>query len=107
MPTFAMLTTLSASGGQTLHQNPERLTDVDEEVGVMGCRIVAQYALLGRFDFLTIIEAPDAETMAHLSVDLSSRGTAHFETLQAIPLDAFIGKLKAHEQLGRGDVETN
>jgi uncharacterized protein with GYD domain len=105
MPTFVMLTNLTAGGGQTLHQYPERLKYVDEEIGVMGCRVVAQYALLGRFDFLTIVEAPDAETMAHLSVDLGSRGTAHFETLAAIPLEPFIAKLKAHEQLGRGEVE--
>jgi uncharacterized protein with GYD domain len=105
MPTFAMLTTLSPAGGQTLHQHPDRLKRVDQETEVMGCRVVAQYALLGRFDFLTIIEAPDAETMAHLSVDLSSRGTAHFETMQALPLEPFIEKLKSHEQLGRGEVQ--
>ncbi len=106
MPTFVMLTTLSSNGGRSLHQDPDRAAEVDEEVKVMGCRVVGQYALLGRFDFLTIIEAPDAETMAHLSVDLASRGTAHFETMPAIPLEAFIDKLKAHEQLGRGPVRT-
>jgi uncharacterized protein with GYD domain len=106
MPTFAMLTTLSPDGGRTLHTHPDRLTAVDEEIKVMGCRVIAQYALLGRFDFLTLIEAPDAETMAHLSVDLASRGTARFETLEAIPLDSFIEKLKGHEQLGRGEVVT-
>jgi uncharacterized protein with GYD domain len=101
-----MLSTLSNEGGRTLHQHPDRIRDVDEEIKVMGCRIVAQYALLGRYDFISIIEAPDAETIAHLSVDLTSRGTARFETLQALPLEPFIEKLKGHEQLGRGPVDT-
>jgi uncharacterized protein with GYD domain len=102
---FVMLTTLSPEGGRTLHMHPDRVRLVDDEVTVMGCRVVTQYALLGRFDFLTIIEAPDAETVAHLSLDLASRGTAHFETMEAIPLDAFIDKLKSHEQLGKGPVD--
>jgi uncharacterized protein with GYD domain len=100
MPTSAMFTTLSPDGGHTLHMHPDRLRAVDDELTVMGCRVIAQYALLGRYDFLTLIEAPDAETVAHLSVDLASRGTAHFETMQAIPLDSFIEKLKDTSSLG-------
>ena len=100
-----MLSKLSTSGGQTLHTHPDRLLDVDGEVEVMRCKVVAQYALLGQYDFLTIIEAPDAETAAHLSVDLASRGTVQIETLAAIPLQRFVNKLKGEEQLGRGEVE--
>jgi uncharacterized protein with GYD domain len=105
MDTFVMLSKLSTSGGQTLHTHPDRLLDVDAEVEVMRCKVVAQYALLGQYDFLTIIEAPDAETAAHLSVDLASRGTVRIETLAAIPLQRFVNKLKGDEQLGRGEVE--
>ncbi len=107
MPTFVMLSNLDTAGGQTLHTHPDRLTGVDEEIAVMGCKVIAQYALLGQYDFLTIIDAPDAETAAHLSVDLASRGTVHIQTLPAIPLDTFIAKLKSHEQLGRGEVESS
>jgi uncharacterized protein with GYD domain len=107
MPTFVMLSNLSTIGGQSLHTHPDRLTAVDEEIKVMGCRVIAQYALLGRYDFLTILEAPDTETVAHLSVDLASRGTVHIDTLPAISLDTFVDKLKSHEQLGRGEVETS
>ncbi len=105
MPTFVMLSTLTADGGQTAHTHPDRLGAVHEEITVMGCRVVAQYALLGQYDFLTVIEAPDAETVAHLSVDLASRGTVKIQTMSAVPLAEFIGKLKSHEQLGRGTVE--
>ena len=69
---------------------------------MFGCKVVAQYAVLGgEFDFVTIIEAPDNETIAHLSVDLGSRGTAKIQTLPAIPLEALTAKLKGEEQLGR------
>jgi uncharacterized protein with GYD domain len=107
MPTFVMLSTLSNEGSETLHTRPDRLGVVDAELQVMGCRVIEQYALLGQYDFLTIVEAPDAETVAHLSVDLSSRGGVHIQTLPAVPLDVFIAKLKSHEQLGRGKVKSD
>ena len=70
-----------------------------------GARSWPQYAVLGPYDFVTILEAPDNETVAHLSVDLASRGTVRIKTLPAVPLESFINKLKSHEQLGRGSVD--
>ena len=101
MPTYIMLTTLTAEGAHTVHANPDRLAAVNDEVATFGCKVVAQYAVLGAFDFVTIIEAPDNETIAHLSVDLGSRGTAKIQTLPAIPIEALTAKLKGEEQLGR------
>ncbi len=99
MPNFVLLSTLTAHGRETLHANPERVLGVNQEVERFGCRVRAQYALLGPYDFLTIIEAPDAETIAHLSVDLGSRGTVNITTYPALELDAFIAKLRSSEQL--------
>jgi uncharacterized protein with GYD domain len=107
MPTYILLSTLAGDGGQTMHSHPDRLREVDDEVKVMGCKVLAQYAVLGPYDFVTVLEAPDNETMAHLSVDLASRGTVKIQTLPAVPLESFIDKLKSHEQLGRGAVETS
>ena len=76
MATYIMLTTLTSEGAHTVHGNPDRLKAVAEEVKSFGCEVIAQYAVLGEFDFVTIVEAPDNETIAHLSVDLGSRGTA-------------------------------
>ena len=101
MPTYVMLTTLTTEGAHTVHANPDRLNAVNDEVASFGCRVVAQYAVLGAYDFVTIIEAPDNETIAHLSVDLGSRGTAKFETLPAIPVELLVDKLKGPDQLGR------
>jgi uncharacterized protein with GYD domain len=73
MPTYVLLTNLAAPGLETLHKSPDRLKEVNEELSQYGCKLIAQYALLGPYDFLNIIEAPDNETMAHLSVDLGAR----------------------------------
>jgi uncharacterized protein with GYD domain len=100
--TYVLLSSLTAEGGQTLHAHPERMAEVNKEIGEFGCTVVSQYALLGPYDFLTVVEAPDNETIAHLSVDLGSRGTVKVTTLPAIEVDAFVGKLKGPKQMGHG-----
>ena len=74
MPTYIMLTTLTSEGAHTVHANPDRLTALADEVANFGCKVVAEYAVLGQYDFVTIVECADNETVAHLSVDLGSRG---------------------------------
>ena len=89
MPTYVMLTNLTAEGVRTLKNNPGRTAEVNKEVEQIGARVVAQYATLGQYDFVTIVEAPDAETMAKVSIELGSRGTTTNETLSAIPAEEF------------------
>ncbi len=74
MPTYILMSTLTPEGRQTLHKDPDRLEQVNKEITDFGCKVVAQYAVLGQCDFITVIEAADNETVAHLSVDLGSRG---------------------------------
>jgi uncharacterized protein with GYD domain len=105
MPTYVLLSTLTSEGGMTVHQNPDRIAAVNDEIKAFGCKVTAQYALLGQYDFLTVVDAPDNETIAHLSVDLGSRGTTKIMTMPAIPLDKLVEKLKAPEQIGRADHE--
>ncbi|HZO60542.1 MAG TPA: GYD domain-containing protein [Solirubrobacterales bacterium] len=93
MPTFIMLSTLTPEGVQTVKNNPTRIREVNKEVEQIGCKVVAQWATLGRFDFVNVIEAPDDKTMSKLSIELGSRGTAHYESLPAIPIDEFIESL--------------
>jgi uncharacterized protein with GYD domain len=102
MPTYVLLSTLTSEGGMTVHQNPDRIAAVNDEIAAFGCKVNAQYALLGPYDFLTIVDAPDNETIAHLSVDLGSRGTTKITTLPAIPVDRLVEKLKSPEQIGKG-----
>jgi len=87
MPTYVMLTNLSAEGVRTLKNNPGRVAEVNKEVEQIGARVIAQYATLGQFDFITIVEAPDAETMAKVSIELGSRGTMTSQTLSAMPAE--------------------
>jgi uncharacterized protein with GYD domain len=93
MPTFVLLSTLTAEGVQTLKNNPQRIREVNKEIEQLGATVTAQWAVLGRFDFVNIVEAPDETTMARVSLELGSRGTARYESLVAIPVDDFISAL--------------
>lgn len=93
MPTYLMLTNLTAEGVRTLKNNPNRVAEVNKEVEQIGAKVLNQYATLGQFDFVTVVEAPDAETMAKVSVELGSRGTMTSQTLTAIPAEALAGSL--------------
>jgi uncharacterized protein with GYD domain len=90
MRTFILLATLSPQGVQTLRATPERLLEVNREVEAMGGRVIDQWALLGEYDFLSVIEAPDEASVARLTVTLAARGSAHFETLPAIDVDEML-----------------
>jgi uncharacterized protein with GYD domain len=93
VPTYIMLSTLTPEGIQTVKNNPQRIKEVNREVEQLGAEVKAQWATLGSFDFVNIIEAPDEKTMARISLELGSRGTGHYETLMAIPIDDFIASL--------------
>jgi len=93
MPTYIMLSTLTPEGVQTVKNNPNRIKEVNSEVEKLGARVHAQWATLGHFDFISIVEAPDEATIARVSLELGSRGTSRYETLSAIPIDDFIGSL--------------
>jgi uncharacterized protein with GYD domain len=88
-----MLTTLTPEGVQTVKNNPTRINEVNKEVESLGAKVTAQWAALGRFDFISVVEAPDEKTMARVSMELGSRGTARYESLAAIPIDEFIAAL--------------
>jgi uncharacterized protein with GYD domain len=93
MPTYIMLTTMTPDGVQTIKNNPQRIREVNTEIEQLGASVKAQWSTLGRFDFVNVVEAPDEATMARVSLELGSRGTARYETLVAIPIDEFIASL--------------
>ena len=84
MPTYVMLTNLTADGVKTLKGNPGRVAEVNHEVEALGAEVVAQYTTLGQFDFVTVIEAPSEEVMAKVSIEMGSRGTMTSQTLTAL-----------------------
>ncbi|HEV8632969.1 MAG TPA: GYD domain-containing protein [Chloroflexota bacterium] len=94
MATFVLLSALTDEGAKTIKQNPGRIKEVNRELEQMGVRVVNQWAVLGAYDFVNIVEAPDNTTIARVSAELASRGTIRITTLPAIPIDDFIAGLR-------------
>jgi uncharacterized protein with GYD domain len=94
MPTYVMLTTLTDEGRKTVKEKPDRIKEVNKEVEGMGVKILAQYALLGQYDFVNILEAPDNQTIVKVAIELGARGTLQTTTLGAMSLDDFIKSIK-------------
>jgi len=93
MATYVMLTTLTDEGRKTIKTNPQRIKEVNKEVEAMGVKILAQYALLGQYDFVNILEAPDDKAIAKVAMELGARGTLQTMTMVALPLDEFISSI--------------
>lgn len=87
MPTYVLLSTLTPEGRKTMKERPYRVGEVNKEVEGFGAKVVSQYALLGQYDFVTVLDAPDNETVARISAELGSRGTVQIVSLPAISLD--------------------
>lgn len=94
MPTYILLSQVTDEGAGTIKKKPERIKEVNREIEALGVRVLHQYATLGPYDFVNIVEAPDAATIARISVELGARGSVKIQTLPAIPIDEFIAKLK-------------
>jgi uncharacterized protein with GYD domain len=94
MPVYLMLTTLTDEGRKTVKEKPGRIKQVNKEVEKMGVKILSQYALLGVYDFVNILEAPDNQTIARVALELGSRGALNTTTLAALSVDEFISALK-------------
>ncbi len=94
MPTYILLTNVTDEGSKTLKNNPGRIKEVNQELEQLGVRVVAQYATLGPYDFVNIVEGPDAQTMARVSAELASRGTLRILTMAAMSIDEFISSFK-------------
>jgi len=88
-----MLTTLTDQGRKTIKENPQRIKEVSNEVEAMGVKILAQYALMGPYDFINILEAQDNKAISRVAVELGARGTLQTLTMTAMTLDEFIGNL--------------
>jgi uncharacterized protein with GYD domain len=97
MSVYLMLTTLTDAGRKALQDDPEILKEINKEVEFMGVKILTQYALLGQYDFVNIIEAPNNEAVAKLAIRLSAKGTTQTLTLAAISIDDLITTLKERE----------
>jgi uncharacterized protein with GYD domain len=94
MPLYLMLTTLTEKGVQTLNSNPARLREVNRDIEELGAKVLHQWASLGEYDFVNIVEAPDDLTVAKVSVVLGARGSSKLESLPLIPVDELLSALE-------------
>ncbi len=94
MSTYVMLTTLTDEGRKTVKENPERIKEVNKEVEAMGAKILSQYAVLGPYDFVNIVDAPSNEVISRVAIELGARGTLQTMTMAAMDLDDFIKGVK-------------
>ena len=94
MAIYVMLSTLTSQGAESIKKDPERIKQVNNEVEKMGGKIISQYALLGPYDFITILEAPDNQTVTKISLEIGARGSVKITTLAAIDIDQFIKGIK-------------
>jgi len=90
MPLYIMMSSLTDEGRKTVKSNPQRIKEVNKEVESMGIKVLAQYVVLGQYDFINILEAPNTEAVAKMALELGSRGTLSTNTLAALTLDDFI-----------------
>jgi len=101
MAVYLMLTTLTDEGRKSIKANPARIKEVNKEVEAMGVKVLAQYALLGPYDFINILEAPNNEVMVRVAIELGSRGTLGTMTMAALSVDDFVKSLKGSRGLAR------
>jgi uncharacterized protein with GYD domain len=94
VPTYILLSSLTPQGVQTLKSNPNRLREVNRDIEELGATVLHQWATLGPFDFVNVVEAPDNATIARVSVALGARGSAKFQTLSALSIDEFLGAVE-------------
>jgi len=94
MPHYILLSNLTDEGWKTIKEKPERIKEVNKELEAFGVRVISQYAILGPYDFASVVEAPDNKTVSRLSIELGSRGTIKITSMAAVPIDEFIASLK-------------
>ena len=90
MANYVLLSKLTEEGRKTVKDRPMRIEEVNKEVEGFGGKVIAQYAVLGPYDFVTVLEAPDNETMARISVEFGSRGTLELLSLPAFHINSFV-----------------
>ncbi len=94
MPKYVILSNLTDEGRKTILDHPERIEEVNQEMENKGATIVEQYFLLGKYDFITIVEAPSKGVITKIVMEIASRGSIDTMTFPAMDVDGLIKDLK-------------
>ena len=89
MSFYFLLATLSADGQRMVHANRDLVGEAARDVVVDGAEVLGQYAVLGRYDFVMMVEADDNDAVARLSMEIGVKAGLHIETLPAIAIGVF------------------
>ena len=99
MSVYILLSKLTTEGRKTIKERPSRMKEVRAEYESSGVKVLEQYATLGPYDFVSVIEAPDNETVGQVSVEICSRGTIEIMTMAAIPVESYVSALKSAKKV--------
>jgi uncharacterized protein with GYD domain len=94
MPIYILLSTLTSEGRKTIKERPERIKEVNKEIEAFGAKVLQQYSVLGKYDFVNIVEAPNNDAITKVSIELGSRGTVHIMSMPATSVDSFLSIIK-------------
>jgi len=94
MPTYILLSKLTSEGRKTIKEKPDRIKEVNKEIEAFGAKVLQQYSVLGQYDFVNVVEAPNNEAINRVSIELGSRGTIEIMSMPAMSIDAFISMVK-------------
>jgi uncharacterized protein with GYD domain len=95
MAIYILLGTLTDEGAEKLRSHPEWIEEVNQDLETMGVKVISQYAVLGPYDIVTIVEAPDNKSVVRVSTQLTLRGSVKITTLPALPIEDFLSTLKS------------
>ena len=98
MPIYVLVSKLSCEGRKTVKDNPDRIKEVNKEIEAFGVKVLKQYSLLGPYDFMSIVEAPNNEAINKVSIELGCRGTVDIMSMPAMEIDNFISVLKKRKR---------
>ena len=94
MPIYILMSKLTYKGRQTIKHHPDRIKEVNKDIEAYGAKVLQQYSVLGPYDFVNIIDAPDNKLVNKLSIELAARGTIEIMTMPALQIDEFISEIK-------------
>lgn len=89
---YVILSKLTDEGRKTIKKKPGRIMEVNKELEEMGVKVLEQFAVMGEFDFVNIVEAPNNEAILKMSVELGSRGTVQLLSMPALKIDEFLNQ---------------
>jgi uncharacterized protein with GYD domain len=89
MPTYINLNSWTDQGIRNIKEAPQRIDAFKKAVEAVGGKVVGFYVTMGKYDIITIVEAPSDEAIANIALGTGSKGSIRTETMKAFTEDQF------------------